>query len=264
MGALTAASFLLEGAHPAFRVLTPVLLCGFIGGFTNTVAIRMLFERYRFLPGSGVILKRRREIIHSLAASVEKYIINPEMLEARLREAIRRVDADRVRDALNALLDEFREDLVSYAVSDAVREKIRRALGERLGLLGRIAHWTGIRDLDEAAGELQASVAEQLDGFKVDDAMVEAVLERTGTIEVFLFGRSHPVVRRHYGAEESLAQLLLDRFDVKAAVVERLSQYPPEKIRDIVEENIRRHLAWLEVFGVILGMAFSGLYFIAR
>jgi len=29
-------------------------------------------------------------------------------------------------------------------------------------------------------------------------------------------------------------------------------------VRDIIEDNIRSHLLWLEVFGVFLGMLFAG------
>ena len=41
-------------------------------------------------------------------------------------------------------------------------------------------------------------------------------------------------------------------------VIDRLSEYEPSQVRHIIEENIRAHLLWLEVFGVILGMLFSG------
>jgi hypothetical protein len=33
-------------------------------------------------------------------------------------------------------------------------------------------------------------------------------------------------------------------------------------VRDIIEENIRSHLLWLEVFGVLLGMLFSGAIYL--
>ena len=37
------------------------------------------------------------------------------------------------------------------------------------------------------------------------------------------------------------------------------SFHPPAEVRDIVERSIRRHLAWLQAFGVILGMAMAGV-----
>jgi len=263
-GGLCAASFLLESRYQLFGHLTPVLLCGFIGGCTNTIAIKMLFNRYWYLPGSGVILKRRRQIIDALAVSVERYIINPEMLEKRLREALRRVDVERLRGALNAVLDEFRADLLEYVQSEEVHSRIRRAIGEQLGFFGRVVHWTGIKDLDVAADDLQEYLSSRVMEFKVTPEFVNAIIEKTGTLEEFLFKENNLLVQKHYGSSESLVKIFLGKLDVRSTVVDKLSEYPPEKIRDIVSENIRKHLAWLEVFGVILGMAFSVLFFAAR
>jgi uncharacterized membrane protein YheB (UPF0754 family) len=260
VGSLFILSLALEGRFPACRYLAPVLLCGFIGGFTNTIAIRMLFEKYWFLPGSGVILKRRKQIINSLAQSVETYIINHEMIEKRLRDAITGVDVERVQQALNAAVDEFRQEALRYVNSEAIHDRIRNALKEQLGLLGTVIHWTGIKDLEVAADDLQAYLGAQVSQFTVTPAMVNGVLAKTGTLEEFMFRPGNPLLQKHYRTDESLVQMLLSRFDVKTAVVEKLSQYPPERIRDLVEENIRKHLAWLEVFGVILGMAFSVAY----
>lgn len=253
-------SFILQTRYPAFRYISPLLLCGFIGGFTNTVAIKMLFKRYRFLPGSGVILKRRREIINSLAKSVETYIINPEMLEGKLRQAVERIDRDKMNRALNIAIDEFRGELLDYVNSTRVHLKIKKAVEEKLGLMGKVTNWTGIKDMDVAADEIQDYISSRVSKFKLTDSLLDSAMEKTGSLEDFIFKPGNQFIKKHYGTDMSPAQLMFSRFDVKRIVVEKLSGYPPEKIRDIIAENIKRHLTWLEVFGVILGMIFSGLY----
>jgi hypothetical protein len=48
-------------------------------------------------------------------------------------------------------------------------------------------------------------------------------------------------------------------------VADKLATYAPSPVRDIIEENIRSHLLWLEVFGVLPGALFAGaLYFVMR
>jgi hypothetical protein len=44
-------------------------------------------------------------------------------------------------------------------------------------------------------------------------------------------------------------------------VADKLATYAPSRVRDIIEENVRSHLLWLEVFGVLLGMLFAGALF---
>jgi hypothetical protein len=95
--------------------------------------------------------------------------------------------------------------------------------------------------------------------------MVDRTLEKVGTLEDFLFRPNNELVVRHYHTDSSLAQLFFDNLDIQSMVADKLATYAPSKVRDIIEENIRSHLLWLEVFGVLLGMLFSGaIYFDAR
>jgi len=41
-------------------------------------------------------------------------------------------------------------------------------------------------------------------------------------------------------------------------VIDKLSHFKPEQVRHMIEENVRSHLLWLEVFSVFLGMLCSG------
>lgn len=246
--------------YPPVKVLSAIMLGGFIGGFTNTIAIRMMFERYWYLPGSGVLLKKRDDIIQSLANTVEKHIINPELLHDKLRTAVEKVDATEIRSAVNAVIDEFRDDVLEFINSDKAHAHVVERLESTSGFWGKILNGTGIIHFDSLAHKILAGVDGQVTDFRVTESMLENIMARTGTLEEFVFQPNNPVLIRHYKSEESLATMVLSRLNIKEIVIDKLSAYPAEQVRDIVQEGIREHLAWLEVFGVILGIAFSAIF----
>lgn len=259
-----AVSLCLSAGIPAFIPWSRVFLGGFIGGFTNRVAIRMLFTRYRLLPGSGVLLKRRDEIIGSLADMVETHLMNPGMVEDKFREAIRRVRLDDIRNGAAAVVDEFKAVLLEYVNSRAAHEKVAAMLREKLGAGGRLLDVTGIKDIDVMAHEILDVIDEQIGGFEVTEGICEAVMERAGGLEGFFFDRDNPLLVKNLGSRESLASLVFSRLDVRAMVVDKLSRYPSEKVRDIIEDSVKEHLVWLELFGVVLGAAFSAVFVFVR
>ncbi len=244
----------------SFVAVRDILLAGFIGGFTNTVAIRMLFSKYWFLPGSGVLLKKKDSIVRSLANTVEAHIINPELIEEKIRQVLKELDLDKERTAkaFNMVIGQVREPLLSYVTSEKMKKRFIAALEREGGDLGEVANYFGIIEYEKLAETFRDRLAERIQEFTIDAKMVEAVVERMGSMEDFLLKPDNEFVRRHYNTDKSIALLIFDGLDVKQLVIDKLSRYKAEKIRDIVEGNIREHLAWLEVFGVILGMAFAG------
>ncbi|OGL42482.1 MAG: hypothetical protein A2161_11810 [Candidatus Schekmanbacteria bacterium RBG_13_48_7] len=253
-------SFLISLYHPSFSTLSAILLGGFIGGFTNSVAIRMLFEKYWYLPGSGVLLKRRNEIILSLAETVETHIINTQTLEQKLHEAVQKVNTDNVKNSMNAIIEEFKDDLLEYLNKQETHKKIVTLMKQNLGLGGKIINATGIKDFDVLAHEILDNLDDRVENFKITDEMINTTINKFGTLEEFVFKPNNQFLVKHYKLDESLAFVLLNKLNIKKIVVERLSLYPPEKIRDIIEKNTKEHLSWLEVFGVILGIVFTTVF----
>ena len=252
-------------AVPYQTLVIQVLLGGFIGGITNKIAITMLFEKKWFLPGSGVLLKKHKDIICSLARTVERHLVNSETLQAEMKKLLEPVNADKAEEIINNIIDNFRDDVREYLQSQEVHDEIRDALKTKLGFLGKFLNVTRIKEYDEMTDAIVGELHERIDRLRVSKQLIQKTIQKVGTLEDFLFRPNNELILRHYHSDLSIAQLFFDNLDIEGMVADKLATYAPSKVRDIIEENIRSHLLWLEVFGVLLGMLFSGaLYFVMR
>jgi uncharacterized membrane protein YheB (UPF0754 family) len=240
-----------------------ILLGGFIGGITNKIAITMLFERKWFLPGSGVLLKKHKEIVRSLARTVSKHLVNSETLEAEMKKILTPLNTGKAEAVINSVIDEFRDDVREYLRSQEVHDEIREALRTKLGFLGKFLNVTRIKEYDNMADAIAGELLLRIETLRVSREMILRIMQKVGTLEDFLFRQNNEFVQRHYRTDRSVAQLFFDNLDIQRMVTDKLETYAPSRIRDIIEENIRSHLLWLEIFGVLLGMLFAGaIYFI--
>jgi uncharacterized membrane protein YheB (UPF0754 family) len=225
----------------------------------------MLFEKKWFLPGSGVLLKKHKDIIRSLARTVERHLVNSETLQAEMKKLLEPVNADKAEEIINNIIDNFRDDVREYLQSQKVHDEIRDALKTKLGFLGKFLNVTRIKEYDEMTDAIVGELHERIVRLRVSKQLIQKTIQKVGTLEDFLFRPNNELVLRHYHSDRSIAQLFFDKLDIQGMVSDKLATYAPSKVRDIIEENIRSHLLWLEVFGVLLGMLFSGaLYFVMR
>lgn len=239
--------------------LQVILQAGFIGGFTDTVAIHMMFTKVRFLPGSGVLLSQRDAIIVSLANTMERHILNPALIDRKVRDLAANIDRDRLLSTVNALVDEVRPELIAFINAPEQRAHIAAAIRREGGFWGDMAHAIGVITYDTVADRICLGLTHQMLTFKVDDAVLGKAMASFGSIDDFLLKPGNPLIKKHYGSEQSLVQVVFEKLDAKQLVIDRLSAYDATQIRDIIADNIREHMAWLQVFGVLLGMALAGI-----
>lgn len=258
---LFAVTFVLGTKFPALHLVSNILLGGFIGGFTNTVAIKMLFEKKWYLPGSGVLLKSRDKIVDSLARTVEKHILNTKFMEEWVRDKLLNVNRDDIKAALNGVVEEFKEDVIRYIKTEEVHAKLIKAAEDVVNRMGFIRHMVKLlTSKHDIVNMVTYHISAEIYRFEVSDAMIDAMIEKIGSLEDLLLKPENPLILRRYNSRKAVADYVLGQLNIRQRVVDRLSGYPPEKITRIVEENIREHLVWLEVFGVILGCVFSGMF----
>lgn len=244
--------------YPFLSFIIQVLAGGYIGGITNKIAIKMLFEKNWYLPGSGVLLKKQRQITESLAATVEEHLINSEMIQDELRKLLATLKIEKVEKILNQVIDDFRDDIREFVRSGKTREEITEVLKTRLGFLGKFLNVTRIKEYEGMADTIVAEIDVRLSDFRVSRQLLAKMIQKIGTLEDFLFRPKNELLIRHYNTERSVAGLLFQKLNIRDMVIDKLSEYKPEQVRDIIEDNIRPHLLWLEVFGVLLGMLFAG------
>jgi uncharacterized membrane protein YheB (UPF0754 family) len=154
--------------------------------------------------------------------------------------------------------------VLQYVNSPETHEKVVNILQDNSGLGGRLINATGIKDFEVLAHEILDSLDNRIEHFTVTDSMIQAAVDKFGTFEEFIFKPDNPLLMKHYDSQDSIAFLILNKLNIREIVVEKLSEYPAEKIRDIIETNTRDHLAWLEVFGVILGMTFTAMFLLIQ
>lgn len=262
-----ALTFLASAWYPPLEVLSKILLGGFVGGFTNSVAIKMLFEKKWYLPGSGVLFENRDAIIESLALTAEKHLLDVEHMEDWLREEVRKMNLAETKKVLNSFLEDFREQMLRFVHSPRAHRRVKEMLKSvarksSVGLPAKLFILVGFREskLDELADDILLEVGVQVSEFEVSYPMLQSIVQHTGTLEDFLFTPQNTLLRKNYDFSGSFMSFFFAKLRVREIVADKLSRYTPEEVTDIVSRNIRQHLPWLEFFGIVLGCLFVGIF----
>ena len=71
--------------HNSGELIATISEAALIGGLCDYIALRMIFERKWYLPGSGVLPRNRVKLIDGIANTIEKEWLTPQMIGERLR-----------------------------------------------------------------------------------------------------------------------------------------------------------------------------------
>ena len=64
------------------EIVVAISEAALIGGLCDYIALRMIFERQWYLPGSGVLPRNREKLINGIAFTIEKEWLTPAMIGA--------------------------------------------------------------------------------------------------------------------------------------------------------------------------------------
>jgi uncharacterized membrane-anchored protein YjiN (DUF445 family) len=250
-------------------------MTGAIGAGTNRMAISALFtpwpSRRLALPYTGLVERRRDEIIDAIALTVSGHILTPHSLSewirregflASIRDSavghLEAIASGQVTDpgaiaARKRVLDALRTVLLEELSKREVYASVRAYVRAKAGTAGILGHITGVADYDVVTHQILQAVRE-----KISDVLADNEGAPSAELAVVLRRSAGALRQWNIHAEPAVEQFLthlVDRFDVGQAVSESLRRYQPSQIRDLVFSLSRDHLGWLEVYGGLFGAA---------
>src|ERR1700731_895278 len=66
--------------HTAGEIIATISEAALIGGLCDYIALKMIFERKWYLPGSGVLPRNRIKLINGISSTIEKEWLTPQMI----------------------------------------------------------------------------------------------------------------------------------------------------------------------------------------
>lgn len=259
---------------PVLVFLIPPVVGAFIGYSTNVVAIKMLFRplkearlfglRLPFTP--GILPKQRYRLSQSIGAMVERELLTPQVIRARLAQEDVRI---KIKEAISQFTDKIKdnEQLYSSFVSVAVDFLRKREIRLELESKGRIFLRNIFNQLNTmqrlflAAGQYDITLQEKMPQIidelisntesllkeeRIKNIFINAVKENKVKLDDYLFERLISVID---GQMESI----LASINVKQLVCDRIDSLDMKKVERIILDVMSDQFKWVEIFGGILG-----------
>ncbi|XP_065197501.1 uncharacterized protein LOC135829018 isoform X2 [Sycon ciliatum] len=204
-----------------YRCIRALGLFGFSGGVTNWLAVKMLFDRIPLLIGSGVITRRFQEIRETIKQVILDTIFEPEAMQDYIDQRTGSfLSGFNLEEHIQAIMQ---SDVVDAVIDRKIAELMARPEGLMFAMMG----------ID--AAKLKSLVKPFVFGLGVELApMLVKVLDSMDLIN-------------GYRIREQVEQMMSNR----------LQEFTPPKVKELVEKMIRKHLGWLVVWGNALGAVFG-------
>lgn len=217
------------GDGDATRYVLSIGLFGFSGGITNWLAVKMLFDRVPFLYGSGVIPRRFKEIRTTVKDTIMKSFFDEEYLRSYITEKIKDFDIDK---RINDMMSSPKTDKI-------IDEKLNAALSRP-----------------------EVSMMMMMMGINMQPAMLAPMLKPF----VLTLGKEiGPLLKDElFGEDSSLMNVARVREEIDALMESRLQLLTAPMVKELMEDVMRKHLAWLIIWGNVFGALIGFLSAIAH
>ncbi|MEW6777449.1 MAG: DUF445 family protein [Bdellovibrionota bacterium] len=236
-----------------------------VGSLVDFMAIKMLFERYSWLPGSGVIPRNRERIIEGLAHSVEHEWLTPETLKSHFakldlqglyRGAIQRIKDD--EELLHLILAEVGKNGVTWIDNHDFLAFLSKKIREKVGRLGKFADNVGVLDIDGMVGEIGENLAHEIEHLHENEEVKAFIRQELGKITERTTD-SPAVTERLEKLKSSVIDTIFSRLEGRIfdMVKDNLSKFSDKEIQYMFESKTRKHLEWIRVNGAIYGGLFG-------
>jgi hypothetical protein len=238
----SASCFAIGVALPAGPVRDVVLSTGmfaFSGGITNTLAIKMLFDRVPGLVGSGVIPARFREIRAKIKQLILAHFFHPSFLQQFFSERKKTLQWNRyvkggsAAGGLEAQVERIWERVASR---EAIEPLVDRNLEKLLeSSVGGFLLMVGVDRVKPAVREF---VSGMMAGLK------DRVKEFARSVDPSASG----------GLVLDEERIIEDvRSGVDGLLEAKLQELDAVQVKSMLEDVIRDHLGWLVVWGNVFG-----------
>ncbi|KAI8484161.1 uncharacterized protein LOC144912127 isoform X2 [Branchiostoma floridae x Branchiostoma belcheri] len=193
-------------------------LFGFAGGFTNWLAVVMLFTRIPGVYGSGVIPNRYREIRAKVKEVIMEMFFDEEFLEKYLSHKLMEV-ANNVD--------------MKAKVGEIVHSKtVDRLIDEKLASLGTTPEGQLILKMGVDPKSLKPMIKPFLQGFGEDLA---------------------PMIKETLSDPMQVIDVSKLRKEMEKYMNSRMETLTEQRVTSLLEAVIRPHLGWIIVWGCVFG-----------
>jgi uncharacterized membrane protein YheB (UPF0754 family) len=276
-------------------VLPPVV-GAVIGFITNVIAIKMLFRpltekrifglRVPFTP--GILPKQRHLLSVSIGNMVQRELITPQIIRARLNEAdikenVQTIIKDFISSTLNSIqnnndmTDKVFTEIVKRLVEFLRKKDIHIKLEAQGKIIVRsaIENMSGLQRLFISAGQYDSTLIENMD--KIVDDFINRLEELLGQNDtknkIIEYLRLHLTATTNSDITNLISALtgealnfandkidfVLKAINIQKVVKDRIDSLEMIKVERIVLDVMSNQFKWIDIFGAFLG-GFIGIF----
>ena len=260
--------------HTSGELIATISEAALIGGLCDYIALRMIFERKWYLPGSGVLPRNRVKLINGIANTIEREWLTPAMIGERLNRmnlvgrlgtALEEVDLREflAQPEFDRLLNRAAMYFEAPEVVDRLETFLRKALPNSYRRVYSALNRLGVKSI---SSQVASNLRTRLPQLRSDPELMATLESAVHEIGQQLHDPESPA--------HELASRVIDTFVARAVqtsrgqitemVKENLMKLDDEKIRFQIESKTRQHLDWIRVNGGIFGAIFGMMFALSR